>query len=99
MRLRFLFAHSRDVPNRQFRVSFTDSEGITHCTEVTAATLYEAAVLALAEFGRRGFTDARTGRATRLHIAVLAPSTSHEILVGKVRAWLDSNSRSPPCRR
>jgi len=83
------------VPNRQFRVSFTDSEGITHCAEVTAESLYEAAVLALAEFDRCGFTDAQTGPATRLTIAVLAPSTSHEISVGRVRAWLDSSGRSP----
>jgi len=83
------------VPNRQCRVSFTDPEGITHCAEVTAKTLYEAAVLALAEFGRCGFTDAHTGPATRLTIAVLAPSTSHEISVVKVRAWLDGSGRSP----
>jgi hypothetical protein len=95
LRIRLLFAYSRGVPNRQCRVSFTDSEGITHCAEVTAETLYEAAVLALAEFDRRGFTDAQTGPATRLHIAVLAPSTSHEISVGKVRAWLDGSGRSP----
>jgi len=57
--------------------------------------LYEAAVLALAEFDRCGFTDAHTGPATRLTIAVLAPSTLHEISVGKLRAWLDSNGRSP----
>jgi len=57
--------------------------------------LYEAAVLALAEFDRCGLTDAHTGPATRLQIAVLAPSTSHEISVGKVRAWLDSSGRSP----
>ena len=83
------------MPNRQCRVSFTDSEGITHCAEVAAESLYEAAVLAPAVFDRRGFTDAHTGPATRLTIAVLAPSTSHEISVGKVRAWLESNGRSP----
>src|SRR5262249_48550511 len=68
---------------------------ITHCAEVTAESLYEAAVLALAEFDRCRFTDAHTGSATRLHIAVLAPSTSHEISVGKVRAWLHHNGPSP----
>jgi hypothetical protein len=39
--------------------------------------------------------DAHTVPATRLNIAVLASSTSHESSVGKVRAWLDSNGRSP----
>src|SRR5262249_18024767 len=42
-----------------------------------------------------GFTDAHTGPAMRLQVAVLAPSTSHEISVGKVRAWLDNSGRSP----
>jgi len=76
-------------------VPFTNSEGITHCAEVTAESLCEAAVLPLVEVDRCGFTDAHTGPATRLTIAVLAPSTSHEISVGKVRAWLESNGRSP----
>jgi hypothetical protein len=76
-------------------VSFTDSQGITHSIDVTAESLYEAAVLALAEFRRCGFTDAHTGPATQLTIEVLAPSTSHEISVGKVRAWLDSNGKGP----
>jgi hypothetical protein len=58
---------------------------------VTAEALYEAAVLALAEFRRFGFTDARTGSATRLNIAVLAPSTSHEVSVRKVHSWLEGS--------
>ena len=80
---------------RSCRVSYQDFDGIRHSVQVTAETLYEAAVLALAEFGRCGFSDAHTGPATRLTIAVLAPSTSHEISVGKLRAWLDSSGRSP----
>jgi hypothetical protein len=54
LRFRLFFAYSGGVPHRQCRVSFTNSEGITHCAEVTAETLYEAAVLALAEFHRCG---------------------------------------------
>jgi hypothetical protein len=52
--------------------------------------VYEAVVLALAEFARCGFTDAATGPATRLDISVLAPSTSHEISVGKL--WAGSTA-------
>jgi hypothetical protein len=37
-------------------VSFTDSENIRHAVEVSATTLYDAAVLAMAEFRRCGFT-------------------------------------------
>jgi hypothetical protein len=52
-------------------------------------------VLALAEFNRCGFTDAHTGLATRLNIAVLARSTSHENLGRQAVGGLDSNGRSP----
>jgi hypothetical protein len=71
-------------------VSFTDSEGIRHSVEVTASTLYEAAVLAINEFRRCGFTSNAPGPATRLTVAVKAPATSHEVQWGKIEAWLQS---------
>jgi len=37
---------------RPCSVSFTDADGITHSVAITATTLYEAAVLGLAEFRR-----------------------------------------------
>jgi hypothetical protein len=36
------------------RVSFIDAERIEHAVEVSSASLYEACVLALAEFRRTG---------------------------------------------
>jgi hypothetical protein len=45
-------------------VSFTDSEGISH--DVTAATLYEAAVFAAAEFRRVGLFEVHIGPGTWL---------------------------------
>ena len=71
-------------------VSFTDSEGIRHSVEVTAGTLYEAAVLAINEFRRCGFTSNAPGPATRLTVAVKTPATSHEVQWGKIEAWLQS---------
>jgi len=68
------------------RVSFTDSEAVSHSVEVIAGSLYEAAVLALAPFRRCGFTDAIVGLATRLTVAVQAPATTHELAVRKVEA-------------
>jgi hypothetical protein len=76
-------------------VSFIDSEGIAHSVEVSAASLYEAAALALAEFRRCGFTDADPGAATRLSVAVKVPATTHEVTVRKVRDWLDGAAKSP----
>jgi hypothetical protein len=71
-------------------VSFTDSEGIRHSVEVTASTLYEAAVLAINEFRRCGFTSNEPGPATRLTVALKTPATSHEVQWGKIEAWLQS---------
>jgi len=74
-------------------VSFTDSEGVKHAVEVAASTLYEAAVLALAEFRRCGFTAVMPGPATLLNVAVKAPSTSHEVRVSRIEAWLQSDGK------
>jgi hypothetical protein len=71
-------------------VSFTDSENIRHIVEVTASTLYEATVLAIAEFRRCGFTSNAPGPATRLTVTVKAPATSNEVQWSKIEAWLQS---------
>ena len=63
--------------------------------EVTATTLFEAAVLAMAEFRRCGFTANAPGPATRLMVTVKMPTTSHEVQVGKIEAWLPSGGKSP----
>ena len=72
---------------RTCAVSFADSEGITHSVEVSASSLYEAAVLALAEF--------RRGPGTRLRVEVKAPAVAHELLVGKLTAWLEGSGKTP----
>jgi hypothetical protein len=71
-------------------VSFTDSEGTGHSVEVAASTLFEAAVLAIAQFRNCGFTSNPPGPATRLTVAIKQPSTAHEVQWGKVEAWLQS---------
>jgi hypothetical protein len=71
-------------------VSFTDSENIRHAVEVSATTLYEAAVLAMAEFRRCGFTANAPGPATRLTVTVKTPGTTHEVQWGKIEAWLQN---------
>jgi hypothetical protein len=84
------------VPNlRACRVSFTDTEGITHAAQVSASSLYEAAALALAEFKRCGLMDATPGPATRLTVAVDAPTTLHELPMRKLTAWLEAGGKSP----
>jgi hypothetical protein len=95
-RIRLLSAYTKSVPSRSCRVSFTDSEGLEHAVEVAAASVYEAAVFALAEFRRCGFADAAFGPATRLTtIRVEQPETEHTVSAGKFQSWLDSGSKSP----
>ena len=76
-------------------VSFADPEGISHAVDVTAATLYEAAVLAVAEFRRVGLFDVHIGPGTRLRVAVKQPEAVHELQFGKLQEWLDGGARSP----
>ena len=80
---------------RSCSVSFTDSEGITHSVEITASTLFEAAVVAMAEFRQHGFADSTFGPATTLNVRVKAPEASHVVSIGKVNAWLDRVGKSP----
>lgn len=68
---------------------------MVHAVEVTASTLYEAAVLAIAEFRRGWLLEVFPGRATRLTVTVKAPGISHELTVGKLEDWLASGGKSP----
>jgi hypothetical protein len=83
------------VPSRTCHVSFTGTDGIVHAVEVSASSLFEAAVLALAEFRKSWLTEVLPGRATRLTVAVKAPATSHELTVGKVEDWLAGGGKTP----
>jgi hypothetical protein len=80
---------------QQCLVSFTDSETIRHSVEVTASTLYEAAVLAIAQFRNCGFTANAPGPGTRLTVTIKQPGTIHEVQWGKIEAWLQGDGRSP----
>jgi hypothetical protein len=91
---RLFFAYP-GIVSSTCRVSFDDGAGMTHTVSVSASSLYEAAVLALAEFKRSGFALAAVGPGTKLQVAVEAPTTTHELSVGKLQAWLDSSGRTP----
>jgi len=68
---------------------------VTHSVAITASSMYEAAVLGLAELKRCGFAMAIAGPATRLTVAVEAPATTHELSVGRLQAWLDASAKTP----
>ena len=83
------------MPSRSCVVSFNDSEGIEHSVRVSAATLYEAAVLAMAQFRRHGFADTTFGPATKLTVKIQEPEMSHTVSVSRLKSWLDGVGKSP----
>jgi len=91
---RIFFAYS-GIVSSTCRVSFDDGAGMTHTVRVAASSLYEAAVLGLAEFKKSGFALTFVGPGTRLRIAAEVPATEHELSVGRVQAWLNSSGKSP----
>jgi hypothetical protein len=80
------------VPVRSCVVSFLDPDGLRHSVEVQAASLYEAAVMAIGTFRQH---DCQPGQASQLEIKVTSPSVTHTVTVKKVREWLDGGAKSP----
>ena len=68
---------------------------MVHAVDVSASSLYEAAVLALAEFRKGWLVELLPGRGTLLTVTVKTPATSHEVEVGKLEDWLTSAGKSP----
>jgi hypothetical protein len=82
------------VPLRTCAVSFLDIRGIRHVAEVSAGSLYEAAVLGIKALRADEWTE-HLGPATVLEIEVREPTTKHVLSVQQVERWLDSATTSP----
>jgi hypothetical protein len=80
------------VPVRQCTVSYSYHERVRHSVQVPAASLYEAAVLALRAFRE---DESAPGPAAILEVEVTGPSVTHTPTVKKVREWLDGACRGP----
>lgn len=87
-----MFACAESVAS-SCRVSFDDGAGITHT--VSASSLYEAAVLAMAEFKKSGFAFGAVGSGTRPKVVVETPTSTHEPSVVRLQDWLNSNRKTP----
>ena len=70
-------------------VSFTGASGIRHSIDVTAETLYEAAVVAITRF-RRDIWGEVIAAGTKLEIEVREVSTKHSLTLQQVERWLAS---------
>ena len=77
---------------RSCRVSYQDLEGIKHSVEVTAETLYEAAVLGMTTLRAAGWINAPN---LTIEVSVRAPEATHSIGNAVLRAWLSRTGKSP----
>ena len=82
------------MPLRTCAVSFLDIRGIRHVAEVSAGSLYEAAVLGIKALRADEWTE-HLGPATVLEIEVREPTTKHVLSVQQVERWLDGATTSP----
>jgi hypothetical protein len=87
-------------PCDQLKLSFPDAtvtsiQFIPHTVTVSASSLYEAAILGIAEFKKSGFAFGGISGATRIKIAVEPPAITHELTLAKVQAWLETNGKTP----
>ena len=80
------------MPTRTCIVSFSDTDGLRHSTEVRAETVYEAVVLASRAFREH---DCTPGPASQIEVDVRSPSVTHTVTMRKVREWLDGACKSP----
>ena len=75
-------------------MSFTDGRGVRHSVDVTADSLFEAAVRGVKAL-RAGEWNDPPGRAALLDIEVSHPSVRHTVSVEHVARWLNGASSSP----
>ena len=76
---------------RSCRVSYQDPDGIRHSVEVTAETLYEAAVLGIKALQLANGSSAPI----MIDVTVKAPETTHTIKTTALSSWLSGHGRSP----
>jgi hypothetical protein len=68
-------------------VSFTDSEGIEHATEVECESLFEAVGLAVATFRDDELNTSEPGDMTEFTVTVFRNPTEHKIRLRQVKVW------------
>jgi hypothetical protein len=82
------------VPIRPCIVSFKDTRGIRHSTEVEAESLYEAAVIGIRRLNDDPWLE-KIGPATVLDVEVRNPGTTHAISLQQVERWLAGATTNP----
>jgi len=74
-------------------VSFCDHSGVKHHAEVTAETLYEAALLGIRAISQEWAEE--PGLLAPIEIQVKLPAVRHEVTLKQLREWLTSTCKTP----
>ena len=80
------------MPVRSCDVTFRDARGILHSTEVLAASVLEAAGLAIRAFREQAVLEDDAVFDLRVEVTT---KTTHVVPIPKLKAWLESNSADP----
>jgi hypothetical protein len=75
-------------------VSFSAASGVRHSVEVTADTLYEAAIVGFSLLKQDGWVDP-IAPGIRLEIQVRHPATTHSVSLAQLRRWVEGIAVSP----
>jgi hypothetical protein len=84
----------RSSSHRLCRGCLTDFRGVKHSVEVTAESLFEAAILGLAALRQDGWTDG-IRRTTMLEVQIQGPVVTHKLSLEQIHHWLNSTALSP----
>jgi hypothetical protein len=82
------------MPLRACTVNFVGPSGVRHAVEVTAESLYEAAILGVALLRKDGWADV-IAPGTQIEIQVRAPATTHCVTVAQLRRWCEGVAVNP----
>src|SRR5436190_957008 len=75
-------------------VSFTGPSGVRHSVDVSADSLYEAAIVGFGLLKKDGWVDP-IASGSRLEIQVRHPATTHCVSVAQLRRWVNGVAVSP----
>jgi hypothetical protein len=75
-------------------VRFTNPSGVSHSVDVSADSLYEAAILGFSLLKQDGWVDP-VAPGTQLEIQVRHPATTHSVSLAQLRRWVEGIAVSP----
>jgi len=77
------------------KVSFCDSDGLSHAVHVQAESLYEAVALAITEFKDDPMVP-KPSPTTEFLVAIERPPVEHRIRLNQVMKWAEETTREEP---